>query len=89
MNTPVRQRSPNGMACPHCGCAARARSGRTLSALYRERTYQCTNPDCGHSFIVGMEVMRTVSPSACPNPDVSIPLSDNARAACQQMLKTH
>lgn len=83
-----RRKTFHGMACPHCGHRAAARSGHTLTPLYRERTYQCTNHECGHVYIVAMEVLRTVSPSAMPNPNVHIPLSPRAAAACRSLLQT-
>lgn len=62
------------------------RTSRELSPLYREQLMQCSNALCGFTYIVGAEVLRTISPSAMPNPDVHIapstnPSAGNARAA--------
>lgn len=68
-----------GMTCPHCRHPARARTSTQLSPLYREVTYQCTHIECGHVFVCGLEAVRTLSPSAIPNPEVDLPLSPHVR----------
>lgn len=68
-----------GMACPHCRHPARARTSTQLSPLYREVTYQCVNTVCGHVFVCGLEAVRTLSPSAIPDPEIHIPLSPHVR----------
>lgn len=45
-----------------------------------EITYMCKNPECGHIFVAGLEVLRTLSPSAIPDPSVHIQLSKHARS---------
>lgn len=67
------------MACPHCRHRATARTSSELSELYREITFTCRNHDCGHVFVCGLEVVRTLSPSAVPNPAIAIPLSPHIR----------
>jgi len=66
--------------CPHCGEPAIVRSSRALSPVYREQVMQCTNALCSFSYVVGSEVIRALSPSAMPNPDVHITPSTNPRA---------
>lgn len=68
-----------GMSCPHCKHAARARTSTQLSALFREVTYVCANTDCGHVFVCGLEAIRTLSPSAIPDPEVNLPFSRHVR----------
>lgn len=63
--------------CPHCTARARIRTNKDISPLYREIHYQCLNVQCGHVFVCGLEVLRTTSPSAIPDPTVHIPLSRN------------
>lgn len=67
------------MLCPHCKAKAVARSSKTLSAMLREIRFVCVNTDCGHIFIGTLEAVRTVSPSAIPDPEVSLPLSPHMR----------
>lgn len=69
-----------GMSCPHCKSAARARTSTQLSPLFREVTYTCQNDECGHVFVCGLEAIRTLSPSAIPDPEIRLPLSRHVRA---------
>jgi hypothetical protein len=65
----------SAIACPHCKAAARVRSSRELSSLVREIYLRCTNDDCGHVFGGEIAITRTISPSACPDPSVFLPLT--------------
>lgn len=67
------------MACPHCAHPARARTSTQLSPLFREVTYTCLNVKCGHVFVCGLEAIRTLSPSAIPDPEINLPLSRHVR----------
>lgn len=60
------------MPCPHCSATAYVRSSRLMSPISKEMYYQCSNLECGHTFVGVTEVVRTLSPSACPNPSVQI-----------------
>lgn len=71
--------------CPHCGHAARLRTSKTLTALYREIYYQCSNLFCGHSFMATHEIVRTISPSRTPNPEISLPMLPAAAARAASM----
>ena len=57
-----------------------------MSAMFKEITYMCQNPDCRHSFVAGLEVLRTLALSAMPKPDIRIPMSQHARAAAASQL---
>ncbi|WP_250466080.1 MULTISPECIES: ogr/Delta-like zinc finger family protein [unclassified Caballeronia] len=72
--------------CPHCRSRAVARSSHEISLTFREVTYQCTNPECGHTYVVNMEFARTLSPSATPNLDLKLPLSPHVRERLAQQL---
>lgn len=63
------------MACPHCDAQAEIRTSRIVSKTMRELAYACTNVECGHTFLAATEILRTLSPSATPNPAVNLPLS--------------
>ncbi|MBR7782670.1 MULTISPECIES: ogr/Delta-like zinc finger family protein [Undibacterium] len=75
-----------GLPCPHCAQTVRAIKSRTMSPLFKEITYRCNNEDCGHVFVAGLEVLRTVSLSAMPNYDVRIPISQHVRATALNQL---
>lgn len=51
-------------------CAVKS---RTMSAMFKEITYMCKNPDCGHVFVAGLEVLRPLSLSAMSKPESASP----------------
>jgi hypothetical protein len=57
-----------------------------MSAMFKEITYVCQNYECGHVFVAGLEVLRTLSLSATPNVEVRIPMSQHARTAAVNQL---
>ena len=61
------------MRCPHCDHFARIRSSKSLTPTYVEVRFECTAPSCGHIWLAGVEVLRTLCPSSQPNPDIHIP----------------
>lgn len=68
-----------GRVCPHCKGPCRIRSSAQITPAYREVLCQCENPLCGHVWIDGIGPVRTLSPSAVPDPDIKIPLSRHVR----------
>lgn len=67
------------MECPHCKATCEIRTSKPVSATMRETIYQCTNVECGHTFVATTEIVRTLSPSATPDPTVNLPLSTHVR----------
>lgn len=65
--------------CPHCGYQATIRSSKQLSKLVKEATCQCQNVVCGHTFIVAVEIVRTISPAAFPDPLVAAQIRQSDR----------
>lgn len=61
------------IACPHCHTRSVARTGYEITDLVRELRMVCDNLECGHIFVVQMSVIRTLRPSAQPNPAVHLP----------------
>lgn len=66
---------PISIRCPHCEGLAHVRTSKGLSRLVRECYLYCKDPECGHSFVAQVVIVRTLSPSASPRPDVHIPLA--------------
>lgn len=62
----------NALACPHCLQPARVRSSRAMTTLIRQLYLNCTNVECGHTFAADITITHTISPPACPNPDVHL-----------------
>lgn len=68
-----------GRACPHCKGPSIIRSSKQISAMYSEQLRHCENPLCGHVWVDGIESLRTLSPSAIPDPQIRIPLSTHIK----------
>lgn len=67
------------MPCMHCKAQAEIRTSRMVTESMRESTYVCTNVECGHTFVAITEAVRTLVPSATPDPAVNLPLSNHVR----------
>lgn len=70
--------------CPHCGGPSAVRTSKSLTPLYREATYQCKDPYCGFSWVVGIEALRQLSPSGKPNPAIQLPTGPTRRVGQAQ-----
>ncbi|WP_072036646.1 ogr/Delta-like zinc finger family protein [Leclercia adecarboxylata] len=46
--------------CPMCGQAAHTRSSFQVSSETKERYNQCTNIECGHTFVTHETFVRSV-----------------------------
>lgn len=73
--------------CPHCGARSSIRTSQRMTRTMREITYACTDPECGHTFVVVAEAHRTLSPSAKPNPSVLLPISQVVRERLMKQLE--
>lgn len=68
-----------GRVCPHCKGPSTIRSSQQVTPSYSEILRICANPLCGHVWIDSVEAVRTLSPSAIPDPEIYIPLSQHVR----------
>ncbi|WP_081280880.1 ogr/Delta-like zinc finger family protein [Stenotrophomonas maltophilia] len=69
------------LRCPHCDTPAVVRSSVLHTKLLRESMLQCRNALCGHTFSAYTEIVRTISPSACPSGEICLPMSTAAETA--------
>lgn len=76
-------------SCPHCKAASVVRTSVQLTQLTREIVYACMNEECGHTFVGLLEVVRTLSPSATPDPSINLPLSTHVRRDLLQAQLAH
>lgn len=87
----VNRRRPRSKSvlyrCPHCRSTATVRSSREVTLTLRELTYQCSNAECGHTYVVNMEFARTLSPSATPNLALKLPISTHVRERLVRQLE--
>lgn len=68
------------MTCPHCATTAHIRTSRQMSHTARELRYQCTNVECGHTWVAVLEAIRTIVPSQTPNPKVYLQRSPHKQS---------
>lgn len=60
--------------CPHCSERAVVQDSRQVTRTVRELYFACTNLFCGATFKSQLAVLAMISPSACPHPDVILPI---------------
>ncbi|MEA9393285.1 DNA-binding transcriptional regulator [Acerihabitans sp. TG2] len=65
------------MHCPLCRHAAHARSSRYLSESTKERYHQCTNINCGHTFVSMESVTRSIMVPGQIQPAIPHPTAGN------------
>lgn len=64
-----------GITCPHCDHRALLRRTRAISTFTREKTYRCSNDQCGHVFVSVEEIQRTVVMPRQPRAGINLPMS--------------
>ncbi|MCG9554567.1 ogr/Delta-like zinc finger family protein [Vibrio sp. Isolate31] len=50
--------------CQECGEKARIQKSNRISAGYSDLYCSCSDPECGHSFVMNLTFSHTLSPSA-------------------------
>lgn len=68
-----------GWICPHCKGWSTIASQKPRSPLTVELGFVCRNIDCGHTYVGLLEIVRTLSPSSCPDLSVPLPLSSHVK----------
>lgn len=51
------------------------RSSEQITPLVKELRYQCSNLNCGHTFVASLSIERSIVPSAMPNSRIKLPVS--------------
>ncbi|NOI88552.1 ogr/Delta-like zinc finger family protein [Vibrio sp. 99K-1] len=52
------------VVCTECGEKARIQKSNRISAGYSDLYCSCSDPECGHSFVMNLTFSHTLSPSA-------------------------
>ncbi|MEZ9216506.1 ogr/Delta-like zinc finger family protein [Vibrio cyclitrophicus] len=52
------------VVCPECGEKARIQKSNRISAGYSDLYCSCSDPECGHSFVMNLTFSHTLSPSS-------------------------
>ncbi|HDY7702278.1 TPA: ogr/Delta-like zinc finger family protein [Vibrio vulnificus] len=50
--------------CPECGEKSRIQKSNRISASYSDLYCSCSDPECGHTFVMNLSYSHTLSPSA-------------------------
>ncbi|EHC7287151.1 ogr/Delta-like zinc finger family protein [Vibrio parahaemolyticus] len=50
--------------CPECGEKARIQKSNRISASYSDLYCSCSDPECGHTFVMNLTFSHTLSPSS-------------------------
>ncbi len=82
-----QQDRAGSLQCPHCDCRGRVRSSETITPQHRKLYYQCSNVLCGHSWLATVSYEYGLSPSAIPNPKVTLPLRPMPRQQVMELLR--
>lgn len=64
------------ISCPHCDAKSIVRTSNDVTNMVREIRFECTNGDCGHSFVGQLSVIRTIRPSRTPRESVKLPFAN-------------
>lgn len=56
--------------CPHCNTRMKTAGHRQMTALLKDITATCPNPDCLFVAYVSVEIYRQIHPSIAPKPEI-------------------
>lgn len=74
------------MACPMCDSHSAIRTSALVTKTMRETIYQCSNVECGCTFVFTGEISRILNLGATPRPGVAIPLSSHVRRDLMRVM---
>jgi hypothetical protein len=60
--------------CPHCRFPTYRRTSKSVTDHFRDIFYKCRNVACGCTFKAALTIEYIVTPSAIPDPRVTIPV---------------
>lgn len=76
--------------CPECGERSRIQKSNRMSTKHADLYCSCSDPECGHTFVMNLSYSHTLSPSAKTTDQLAISLvramSPEKRAALQEQL---
>lgn len=50
--------------CPECGARSRIMKSNRMSTKHADLYCSCSDPECGHTFVMNLSYSHTLSPSA-------------------------
>lgn len=60
--------------CPECNNKSRIHKTNRISSGYADLYCSCSDPECGHSFVMNLSFSHTLSPSAKTTAQLAIDL---------------
>jgi len=76
--------------CPECGDKSRIQKTNRISSGYADLYCSCSDPECGHTFVMNLSFSHTLSPSAKTTSQLAIDLvralAPEQRQELQQQL---
>ncbi|MEZ9233259.1 ogr/Delta-like zinc finger family protein [Vibrio amylolyticus] len=76
--------------CNECGAKARIQKTNRISPSHSDSYCSCTDPECGHTFVMNISYSHTLSPSAKTTSQMALllvrSLPPEQRAELQQQL---
>ncbi|MCG9724498.1 ogr/Delta-like zinc finger family protein [Vibrio brasiliensis] len=76
--------------CPECGEKSRIQKSNRMSTKYADLYCSCSDPECGHTFVMNLSYSHTLSPSAKTTSQLAFniakALAPERRAELQQQL---
>lgn len=60
------------LRCPHCRAVAAVRTSKELTPVFRELRLQCTDLDCGATYVASVTIDRMIVSSQKPNPRIRL-----------------
>ncbi len=72
--------------CKACEQKAVIKSRKTISAEVSDLYCSCSDPECGHTFVVTLAFKHTLSPSARDGKEMALAYLQNLPASARQTL---
>lgn len=60
--------------CPECGNKSRIQKTNRISESYSDLYCSCSDPECGHTYVMNLSFSHTLSPSAKTTSQMAIEL---------------
>ncbi|AGN34206.1 MULTISPECIES: ogr/Delta-like zinc finger family protein [Gammaproteobacteria] len=73
--------------CPECGCKSNIQKSNRLSNSHADLYCSCTDPECGHSFVMNLSFSHSLSPSAKTTSQLAFDLVKALPPEQRQQLK--
>ncbi len=73
--------------CSECGDKSRIQKTNRISIEYTDLYCSCSNPECGHSFVMNLSFSHTLSPSAKSSGKLAFEILKSLDPSLQKELK--